>query len=367
MSYIGIFVEDNDTEAGFAEQMSTKGKLQIKHERPQPVSKHSKAIFSANPDLLVLDFRLDLDLGDMDASEAYKGSAMAQQIRDQAINDPRHDFPIVLVSSEEKIRDQFEPDRTSHDLFDKVYAKEEVNSNRDKVRREVISLCKGYKVLRSKVGAFNLLDLAGLSSEQDYVLDYQELQLSLSRAVAPHLISATFLNLLIGRTGLLLDINEACARLGVSSSEGNNIAAILDEHGLKYKGIFSDGWSRFWAHSLDEFAYDIFKSRATGIPADDRATELSKYCGKKLQPALSPWTGKTDELIAFSCACCSNGTEMRHSVGVFEMGLPSFAVRRRICWRCIHEDRYLDTQPPFMIDDSDKSLVEEIKKREVPE
>ncbi|MBS3668115.1 hypothetical protein [Vreelandella boliviensis] len=367
MIYRGIFVEDNDTEAVFAEQLSTRGILELKHERPQPVSKHSKAIFQAEPDLLVLDFRLDLDLGEMDASEAYKGSAMAQQLRDQAIHDPSHDFPIVLVSSEEKIRDQFEPDRTSHDLFDKVYAKEEVTSHREDIRKQMISLCEGYRLLRSKVGAFNLLDLAGLNDEQDYVLDYQELQLSLSRAVAPHLLSATFLNLLIGRTGLLLDINEACARLGICRSEGDTITKVLNEYDLRYSGLFSSGWTRFWAHSLDELALNVFGSRATGIPAEERAEKLSEFLGAELKPAKSPWTGKTNELIAFSCSCCSNGTEMRHSVGVFEMGLPSFAVRRRICWRCIHDDRYLGFQPPFTIDDSDKNLVTVIKKQQIPE
>jgi hypothetical protein len=58
---------------------------------------------------------------------------------------------------------------------------------------------------------------------------------------------------------------------------------------------------------------------------------------------------------------------MRHSVGVFEMGLPSFSVRRRICWRCIHNDRYLTSEPPFLIDASDTDLVEDIKKLQVPE
>ena len=365
--YKGILVEDNDTEAVFAEQMSTSGKLELKHERPQPVSQHSKKIFEVKPDLLVLDFRLDIDLGDMDASEAYKGSAMAQQIRDQAIGHPSSDFPIVLISSEEKIRSQFEPDQTSHDLFDKVYAKEAVTSYRDEVRKQMISLCEGYSLLRSKVGAFDLLELAGLNAEQEYIMDYQELHLSLRRAVAPHLVAAIFMNLLIGRTGLLLDINEACARLGVCKSERKSIEKLLYENDLAYSGLFCKGWSRFWAHSLDEFSIRIFGDRATGIPAEIRAIKLSEYCGVKLKPAKSPWTGKTDSLIAFSCFCCGKGTEMKHSVGVFEMGLPSFSVRRRICWRCIHEDRHLSFQPPILIDDSDENLVEMVKRLEVPE
>jgi hypothetical protein len=366
MTFKGIFVEDNDTEAVFAEQMSTRGKLELEHQRPRPVSKHSKEIFAARPDILVLDFRLDIDLGEMDANEAYKGSAMAQQIRDLAVNEPEHDFPIVLVSSEEKIREQFVPDRTSHDLFDKVCSKEHVTNERALVRQELISLCDGYQLLRSKAGAFNLLELTDLPSDEDYALDYQDLSQPMKRAAAPHLVAALFLNQLLGRSGPLISINDACARLGISKDEGASVAVELHERGFSYSGIFSDGWPRFWVHRLDDFSREVFGGRATGIPSDERAKMISEAFGKELAPAKSPWTGKTDELIAFACSCCNDGTEMRHSVGVFEIELPSYSTRRRICWRCIHDDSYLANTPSFVIDEADEGLVEEVKKLQRP-
>lgn len=366
MTFRGIFVEDNDTEAVFAEQMSTKGKLQLRHERPRPVSKHSKDIFASRPDILVLDFRLDLDLGDMEANEAYKGSAMAQQIRDLAVNEPEYDFPIVLVSSEEKIREQFVPDRTSHDLFDKVCSKEHVTNERSQVRRELISLCSGYQLLRSSKGAFNLIAMAGLPADEDYALDYQDLRQPMQRAAAPHLVASLFLNQLLGRSGPLIGINEACARLGVSKDEAVTVSEALHERGLSYFGLFSDGWPRYWTHRLNDFSRQVFGGRATGITSGERAKMLSENLEKELAPARSPWTGKTDELIAFACSCCSEGTEIRHSVGVFEMELPSYSVRRRICWRCIHDDRYLTNTPPLVIDEGDSDIVEEVKRLQVP-
>ncbi|GJL89584.1 MAG: hypothetical protein DHS20C03_32930 [Minwuia thermotolerans] len=367
MIFRGFFIEDNDTEAVFAEQMSTKGKLELKHERPRPVSRHSKEIFSRHPDILILDFRLDIDLGEMEPNEAYKGSAMAQQIRDLAINEPEHDFPIFLVSSEEKIREQFVPDRTSHDLFDNVCSKEHVTTERDRVRQELISLCSGYKILRSKASEFNLPELAGLPSDDGYVLDYQDLRQSMQRAAAPHLVATIFLNQLLLRPGPLIDIYDACARLGISKGEAGTVSEWLRERDLSYNGLFSDGWPRFWAHLLDDFSRRIFGGRATGIPSEERAIKASEAFGKNLAPAKSPWTGKTDELIGFACSCCFDGTEMRHSVGMFEMELPSYSIRRRICWRCIHDDRYLESTPPFVIDESDKNVVEEIKKLQKPE
>ncbi|WP_425041488.1 hypothetical protein [Primorskyibacter sp. S187A] len=366
MTFKGVFVEDNDTEAVFAKQLSTKGILELEHERPRPVSQHSKELFATHPDILVLDFRLDLDLGEMDASEAYKGSAMAQQIRDLAVNEPQHDFPIVLVSSEEKIREQFVPDRTSHDLFDKVSSKEHVTNQRAHVRQELVSLCAGYETLRGKVGAFDICDLTELPTDEDYALDYQDLAQAMKRASAPHLVAAVFLKQLLGRSGPLVGLFDACARLGVSKDEAPKIADMLRDDGISYGGLFSEGWLRFWSHRLDDFSRKIFGGRATGFSSEERAEKLSKACGVGFSPALSPWTGKADELIAFACSCCSEGTEMRHSVGVFEMELPSYSVRRRICWRCIHDDSYLHATPPFVIDDADASVVEEVKKLEKP-
>lgn len=366
MTLKGIFVEDNDTEAVFAEQMSTKGKLELDHERPRSVSRHSKDIFAKHPDILVLDFRLDQDLGEMEANEAYKGSAMAQHIRDLAINEPQHDFPIVLVSSEEKIREQFVPDRTSHDLFDMVCSKEDVTSRRAAVRQELISLCSGYEHLRANAGAFNLLELTDLATDEEYALDYQDLSQAMKRAGAPHLVASLFLNQLLGRSGPLLSIKDACARLGVDKNNAETVSKELQERSLSYSGLFYEGWPRIWAHRLDDFMRKIFGGRATGIPSEERAKKVSEKFGKELVPAKSPWTGSAEELIAFACSCCGEGTEMSHSVGVFEIGLPSYSIRKRICWRCIHDDRYLTNIPPFVIDEADESLVEEVKMLQIP-
>lgn len=368
MTFKGIFIEDDDTEADFAKQMSSKGVLEIVHERPRPVSKYSKEIFAGRPDILVLDFRLDEVFEDAeDPAEGYKGSAMAQQIRDLAISEPDHDFPIVLVSSEEKIREQFVPDRTSHDLFDKVCPKEHVNNHRALVRKELISLCAGYQILRSKTGGFNLLELAGLPKDESYALDYQDLAQSMKRAAAPHLVAGLFLNQLLGRSGPLIEIHDACARLGVSKDNASSVSDWLCKNSINYAGLFSDGWPRFWAHRVDDACQRIFQSRATGIPSEERAKKVSEVLGEDLAPARSPWTGQTNELIAFACSCCCDGTEMRHSVGVFEMDLPSYSARRRICWRCIHDDRYLANTRSFVIDEADHSLVEEVKKLQKPD
>lgn len=366
MTLSGIFIDDNDDEAVYAEQMTTRGELKIVHERPRSLTVHSNDIFSRKPDLLALDYRLDEDLGDLDDNEAYKAGAMAQQLRDLAIDAPERDFPIILVSSEDKIRDQYEPDKTSHDLFDALYVKSEVNDDKEPVRGELISLCKGYILLKSQLGNFDLATLTGLEGDDADLLDYQELTLPISKAAAPHIVAGILLNQLIHRSGPLIDINEACARLGVDLQHADLISAFLVQKSANYRGIFCDGWLRFWSHLVGDITGEIFGKRATGFTAAERAEELSKAIGEPLEAANSTWTKRPDELIAFACACCGEGTEMRHSAGVFETNLPSFSRRRRVCWRCVHDDRYLDMRPSITMDSSDDDLVDYVKAMEFP-
>ena len=369
MTFRGILVDDVPDEAStYAEQMSTRGVLKIESQGPDPVSKHSREIFCSTPDILILDYRLDEELGDMDANEAFKASAMAQQLRDLAIESPDLDFPIVLISTEENILKFYEPDQTSHDLFDHLYTKESINSDRSRVREQMISLCDGYHVLREQLPNCSLVELTGLDPQSEqHVIDYQELTLPVSRAAAPHILAKILFHQLISRSGLLIDADHACAWLGVSRTQDEQIARALTEQSAGYQGVFSAGWPSFWAHRVDEAARKWFGARATGITSGERADLLSKKLGFDLEPAASPWTKKTDELIAFPCACCKNGTELRHSVGVFEGPIPSFSMRRRICWRCISDDRHLNVDPVLTLDSLDQDLVESVRKLSVPE
>ena len=369
MTFRGILVDDVPDEASlYAEQLSTKRELEIESQIPEPVSKHSREIFFSSPDILVLDYRLDEELGDLDPNEAFKASAMAQQLRELAIESPDSDFPIVLISTEENILKFYEPDQMSHDLFDRLYTKECINLNRSRVREQIISLCDGYHVLQRQLPNFNLVELTGLDPQSEqHVIDYQELTLPVSRAAAPHILAKILFHQFISKSGLLIDIDHACAWLGVNRTQGKAVVEALTNREADYRGVFSAGWPRFWAHRVDEAARDWFGARATGIASGKRAGLLSEKLGRDMEPAASPWTKKTDELIALPCACCRSGTELRHSVGVFEGPIPSFSIRRRICWRCIHDDSYLNVKPKLTLDSSDHDLVESVKQLSAPE
>jgi hypothetical protein len=363
MSFNGVFVDDQDEV--FAGTLSTPGELDLEFLAIDEVTNLVASITARAPLIAALDYRLDEVPGTLRQDQTFKGSALAQHLRDAAIEAPTADFAIVLVSAEAKIKQLFRPDVTAHDLFDRVYVKEQINQERAKVRQELLSLCRGYEMLRAASLPYDPATLlAGADIEAD-ILSNQELATKFKTARAPHIVARTVLTWLIDRPGLLIDDAELCARLGISLDSLEAVRATAQQKGIAYTGVFSCGWLRWWAGRLDIWSKELFGRRATGIPASERAEALSAALGQAIAPAASTWDGSVHELIATACASCRRGTELRHSVAVFEPASPRFVERRRVCWDCVRTDRYETAQPPLIIDETERDIVDAIKSNAV--
>lgn len=364
MTYHGVFVDDQDDV--FAEQLSTHGRLEIEFLAVQEPTTLARAIRDKQPMLVALDYRLDEAPAGLSADQTFKGSALAQHLRDASIETPEADFALVLVSAEAKIRTFFRPDQTAHDLFDRVYVKEDINNQRRTVRQELLSLCAAYAHLRQKNGRYELAELMEAGPEDQPAIDIQALTLRLADAKAPHLVVKLILGQLIDRPGPLIDLADVCAQLGVSLDSGGKVTTVLGQHGANYLGLFGDAYPRWWSHRVDAFAQDVFATRATGLPASERTRLLTERFGPGFEAAVSPWSGSSDELVAMACASCRRGMEIRHSVAAFEAYLPRFAKRRRICWDCVQTDQYQQASPALVIDEIDASLANEVRVKSRP-
>ncbi len=359
MTYRGVFVDDQDDV--FAEQLSTPGRLDIEFQEIQELTELARAIGEKTPMLVALDYRLDEVPTGLAPNQTFKGSALAQHLRDVSIEKPESDFAIILVSAEAKIRTLYRPDQTAHDLFDRVYVKEEINSRRAAVRAELLSLCMAYDHLRGQNGRYDLAELMNADDDDRPAIDIQALTLRLTEAKAPHLAAKLLLSQVIDRPGPLIDLAEVCAHFGVDQGSGPEVAELLKATKAEYGGLFSDAWPRWWTHRVEAFAQNIFGTRATGLPASKRAELLRERFGGNFEPAVSPWTKSADELVALACASCRRGTEMKHSVAAFEAYLPRFAKRRRICWDCVQTDQYQNRTPALVVDETDTSLAVEVR------
>lgn len=171
--YHGFFVDDDINDETYIKALSSSA-LSFKLEKPEELTSVAASIFNASPDIVALDYRLDENYSECQAAQ-YRAGPLAQQLRDLATANVQQDFPIVLVSAEGKIRHDYNPDATTHDLFDNIYPKEHAFQ----YRSELIGLIEGYKTLKECWSQTNIISKLGhilnLPENESFAFDFEEL------------------------------------------------------------------------------------------------------------------------------------------------------------------------------------------------
>lgn len=362
MGYKGFFIDD-EANNPFSELLSSSPEsLSIDFLSIDEVATLADAIFEKMPDIVALDFRLDEHPGNLSTSQTYNGSGLAQLLRDKTSNSPERDFPIVLVSNEEKLSTSYQRDITSHDLFDRIYKKEQISKTPKDVIQELVALCEGYKNLKeNRAHSKELLPTLGLDEEEAQQVTNQELRSQLRPGLPPHVIAKAILNQIIDRPGILLSDDDVCARLGVKSIEP--LVDVLHGSNLAYQGVFHTGWRRWWTHRLDEFTLELFNARATTLTGSQRAEIIQRDLQIEVEAAQSTWwdNASSNEKFAFACACCRLPSPIRHSLSIFDLNASKYSAPRRVCWDCVATDKYKESH--LEIDEVDSNLITEIQKR----
>lgn len=364
MSKTGIFVDDR--EKVYAHLLSRHGVIEFEHFLvATDIASLANQILERKPDVVALDYRLDEEVGDLASEKTFKASALAQHLRDKAVEAPSEDFPIVLVSAESKIRTLFDPDRTAHDLFDKVFVKEQIRGDVERVQAELISLADSYDFL-SQQHVYSLDAFLSTIEGDRVFIDTQELRTPVETASAPHQVVGFLLKQLFNKPGLLLDDADAAARLGITPPSFEAVRPKLVEAGLAYSGQLADGWPRWWAHRIEAWLEEKLGVRPITTTALERAIRLSAALDHALEAARSPWTERDNEKISFACASCRRGAEVRHSVSAFEGAVPRYRIARRICWDCVQTRRYEDEHPTLRIDELDERVAAKVRTLDKP-
>ncbi|UBB18555.1 hypothetical protein [Comamonas odontotermitis] len=360
MTFKGVFIDDTVEAAQYAELLSTPGKngISIEYKQVTRATELVDWIFGNKIDLVLLDFRLDENPDALDPQHSYLGSGLAQLLRDKAINQPNLDFPIVLVSAENKFEKYYYPDSTAHDLFDRTYGKEFAIENTQAISNQLLDICIGYKLIKTNWNIdSSRFSLFSLENNEREIIENQEIRLGLSNAGAPHLVASFIFRNLIDRPGILFSDEDIAARLGVKDIEP--VVSFLKKKGVLYNGVFSAGWRRWWAHRFNLMAEEVFGRRPTTMSGEERANIINDKMGALVKPAESRWNKSSREKFAFACACCSFPTEIRHSVSAFDPNTPRFAQRKRICWDCVQTDKNLLKK--LEVDDIDKIIASQVK------
>ena len=369
-AYKGVFVDDNKNDKDLYREILSllpyeDEVIEVEGLSPSEIMETASEIINNKVDIVFLDFRLDdeLAINSLSVKQAYKGGGLAQILREKVNSlEGEKDFPVVLISSEQNIRRLYDPEKTTHDLFDSCYSKEYVSddSNHIKLSNKLVALISGYGILNAADENINLFHFFALENNEDNkeVLFQQDIELPLRNSPVPHVRARFILSNIIRREGLLLSIHEIAARMGTCASEleDRHLEKIIN---YKYKGVFSHGWDRWWSHLFEDFIIGVVGHRPYNLTSSERIDIINRTFDFTLKPAKSKWNNSTDEKLVFACTLCRHPTEIKHSLSIYDSTKYKFIYKKRICFHCIKNESY--ENKGLFIDDSDKKFLKDIK------
>lgn len=217
-------------------------------------------------DGIIVDFNLNDQRPTTDDQAKYSGTEIAQRIRTKSNENA---CPVVLYSANANI--DFWSENKKSGLFDICISKDW--KNKQSYAKKMYSVAKAYKTIQEKgIDVFGIEDLAKINKPfSDY--------LNKIRTNPTYIIAQFILNEFICKQGILIDEEVLAARLGIdkeASSDWNLVLGNLDF--AKYKGVFNEGWPRWWMYKIEEWWNEDPKCEdyLISTPAEERVKVIKE-------------------------------------------------------------------------------------------
>lgn len=249
--------------------------------RDEPFDHLKKNIVQAKPDGLIIDLRLD---GEGPNRVGYTATSLAQEIRTLSAIGDFPSFPLVLCSTSPKMRNTYDADRTSHDLFDYKFEKSD-SPEWEKFSRKLASLSEGYKYMNEK--SLSIIEIFGRDEFEK--IDSRIYERFSEQSFKAYDISQFVIKELFHHPGILIKERVLAARLGIDiEASGDNWDNLKDlfSQSNKYNGLYASGWERWWADMVQSQFKEIAGTRLTTLNAEERVQLLIQNTGlENLVPA----------------------------------------------------------------------------------
>lgn len=314
-NFLCIDDQQDTTPEDFIRVLEGEADLKVTRLLPIEIGSQIDLIFNASNCTanfgLLVDLRLDMEVGSNHARVPYRGTTLAQELRTRLAENPKQNaFPIILWSINTKFAKSFKPDDTAHDLFDAIYGKdEEVNDCPHLVAAQMCSLAKGYdEINRAYVDGTLNPSILGLSEEQvsPTVSTFIDHFAFIIKNRAKHDVALHLMADLIVPAGLLVDEKLLAARFGVdidaSSQEWQKLKGMLSS--ARYSGPFGDGWTRWWWFAAEAW-WNALRERPANLrrlSANDRVKFLNETLGLQLVVAQPFQSGYSSKFFAICAA-----------------------------------------------------------------
>ncbi|MEC4028516.1 hypothetical protein [Myroides odoratimimus] len=248
-----LYIDDETLEKSKGLILNLLGEIQKDHfeyviEQPKTWNEQKAHLIEEreldNYDGLLLDLKLQFSEGD-DNNVRFSGPDLAQTIRSEVRAGKIKDLPIFLYSTNDNFKDLL--DRTSIDLFDKMYSKNK-DLDQEETKKEFISFANAYKVLKEEDRSVENLMKKTKEENEELI----SLEAELGNFKTPHEFIYLIKQYVIQSNGLLIDEELLAIRLGIDIKNSPNWKELkqgfLNE--FKYSGILGDCCERWWQSEL---------------------------------------------------------------------------------------------------------------------
>lgn len=278
--------ENDETTAAIADGLQIDGLIDVTYEQPKTFGDEIKDLKARLKDFdgLILDLRLDGKALDI----AYNAPSIAQELRMIAAEGGVKSCPIILCSTDEKMRATYDVEKICHEHFDYKFTKQ-VSPPWKKFAIKLSSLAKGYQFISdSNYNMPVILGRENLSALDTRVLEHFT---DLAKPLPTYDYASFVIKELFHQPGALIKEKLLAARLGIDidkSSDWQNLSEDFFSNAL-FSGVFSDGWKRWWMDIVQNIFKETTKGkRLTILNATERVKLLSEISGYKNLVAALP-------------------------------------------------------------------------------
>ena len=266
-----LYIDDEkDKATTYIESLSKDSDLSIDFQQAQTLNKAFLLQNLKNYDGVLLDLRTDQEPDEHNNTSDFTGAEWGQHLRVLSTNSElKNDLPIVLFSTDAKLQKTYFRDLTSNNIFDRFLSKDKTPSN---AQKKLISLANGYKEI-SKEKDFNKLLKIDTSNLDPRIFSRFES----GNNIPVHEYAQMILKDLIYAKGVLINDKYLAARLGIDKDTSADWDKIKETFNIaKYKGVFSDGWDRWWMFEVDKKFHEISETYLNYLDAKERVVILKE-------------------------------------------------------------------------------------------
>jgi hypothetical protein len=226
------------------------------------------SIIKIKPDGLIIDLRLDeLPYDENGNTVDYRGTTLAQELRTRMGEGEIEPIPIVIWSVDTNFLKSYTHIRSAQDICDQVYEKDQfVSRYPGKVAEQLIDLSGGYKKIkelsRDSTESF-IYELLGLDASGEGLDPRIGIELDQDPKFPAHEFASYLIGNVVRPRGVLIEEAVLASRLGVDIQSGDWNALKDRVEEVKYSGVFSEIWPRWWARRLDEWWFSLEGVRAS--------------------------------------------------------------------------------------------------------